>query len=301
MKYLFIIFTFCFIFFAHSSFISSKEIDNNLLIDKYISIYIALHFNQQNIPQNKRFNIDETIATAKIALKRINDSDVSNDNNLLEDYMKFINLLVNHVDLAKNIETTELTLKGIKAGFILTSASKNKKVKELWAGLFVPQYAHGNDGVFFALQTIRENYDDQVIAWALENYKLHSPFILMEASRRLSSKDIDKAVFWYLVGLWKIRDEVKKCNKLTAGDVPTYWRDYGLKFLVPNVNKLKLKSNHVIFRNNLINILKDWEQLIPPDNQSWFRCKTVKSNRENWLAINHSLKIIAEKQCNEFH
>ena len=224
--------------------------------------------------------------------------------------MNFILLVENEIDLSRDDETNLTAQKGMVAAIqLISGVEKNvekkdyapkKRVNDLWSDLWVPQYAHGNDGIVFAVQAVHDKYDDQVISWILENYKSYSPFMLMEASRRLVNKDIDQAVFWYLVGLWKIRDEVEKCTKFTAKDVPTYWRDYGLKYLLPEIQRYHSENHYTIFHQNLKKVLDDWDDLIPPRNQSWLRCKTHTPDINRFERMNRTIKRLARKQYDDF-
>lgn len=229
---------------------------------------------------------------------------------LISEYMEYILLLENEVDLNRDAVTKSSVEKGTRAAIQLISGregninredySPKKRVNELWSDLWVPQYAHGNDGIVFAVQAVHKKYDAQVISWILDNYKSYSPFILMEASRRLVDKDINQAVYWYLVGLWKIRDEVKKCNKFTASDVPTYWRDYGLKYLLPEIQKHYPGNHYKVFHQNLKRVLDDWDELIPPGNQSWLRCKTDSPDIKRFEVNNRRINRLAQKQYDDF-
>lgn len=309
-------FLLCILAFILIHFNLSYSMEDDDILNIYWKYYFDLKLENKNKSNIDNTALQKDIKTVNDAMKIINDPSLSsnydreNIHRIMNDYMNFIILVENHTDIAKDIETATTALIGIKSYLTLSTGpnkrttngyiSKNKTINKLWSGLLIPQYSQGYDDIMLALQLVHKDYDDLVISWALENYKLYSPFILMEASRRLSNKNVNQAVFWYLVGLWKIRDEVKKCNIYASGDIPALWRDFGLKFLAPKINELNLESNHVIFLNNLIKILKNWDELIPPDNQSWQRCINHKTNNNNWLSINHSLKKIAEDQCRKF-
>jgi hypothetical protein len=258
---------------------------------------------------SRLFLIGSFLAVVVVSRLQTANAGQSGKYDSVELYMKYIYMMETKSD---NIErqlresivrsgkraARRLIYEGDGDGYAQLKAMKiPARLAEVWKGVtFVPQYAHGNDSILQALQIILPEYDDQVVVWIKNNYKSHSPFILMEAARRLSDKDIDQAVYWYVVGLWKIRDEVKKCSKVTSSDVWSYWKDYAFKYIAPKIQKLKEKERKEIYERNLGKVLENWEQLIPAESQSWVRCETRNPPIFQWVKLSYSQKSMANKQ-----
>ena len=162
------------------------------------------------------------------------------------------------------------------------------RIEAVWKeALFVPPASAGNTILFQSLQHLPRELDEPLGRWITARIDLLPPPTALEAVRRLTPTDKDEAMYWYAVGITRLRYVALRCNEPGMGDIPILGRLWIGGTKAPgrsgNAKSMELAA--------LERIIQNFDTAVPVNMKKWQNCRRNRPGTgSDWQTAHAALR-----------